>query len=456
MKRQKTATKTATKTAIVIGTGAGGGVMAKELQGEYQVTILEIGKEFRPFSYPINLFAKFRKTGLFFDERLIRILLPNMVINKTKDMVLVRGFGKGGTTTLATGNAVRYDHALKEIGIDLDPEFAELYNELPITTDHQKRWTKTTRKMYRIFEEMGLEPVVTPKFLCAKKCIGCGHCAIGCPTNAKWDTRKLLDQAVAQGAKLVCGCKVTDLAIEDGKVKAVHARKGLKKVTYQADLVVLAAGGLGTPVILEKSGIPCEERLFVDPVLCVAGPLPGVHQEHQILMPFISQQDGYILSPYMDYLSFFFDKRWRLPMKNIASIMIKLADEEKGSIGGRCSAGACSAGLCGAGLCGAGERIDKTMSVLDDANMQRAVAQAREILVRLGVPEEKQFLGTLNAGHPGGMLPLTEADSQSLHPDRLPENLYVADATLFPKAMGNPPILTIMALAKKIAKVIKE
>lgn len=423
-----------TKTAIVIGTGAGGATIARELQGKYQVTILEVGKEFKPFGYPIDLFSKFRKTGLFFDERLIRLLLPNMIIDKTKDMVLVRGYGKGGTTTLATGNAVRYDGPLKEIGIDLDAEFEELYKELPITTDHKKRWTKTTRRMYSLFEEMGLEPVVTPKLLCAKDCIGCGHCAIGCPTGAKWDTRKWLAQAEDKGAKVVSGCKVTDLEIKNGRVTAVHAKKGLKKVSYRADLVILAAGGLGTPVILENSGIACEKKLFVDPVLCVAGPLPGIRQDKQILMPFISQQEGYILSPYMDYLSFFFDKRWRFPMKNIASIMIKLADEEVGSVGKR--------------------RVDKSMTAADHEAMERAVAQCREILEKLGVPREKQFLGTLNAGHPGGMLPLTEAEKDSLHNPRLPQNLYVADATLFPKSMGNPPILTIMALAKKIAGII--
>ena len=63
-----------------------------------------------------------------------------------------------------------------------------------------------------------------------------------------------------------------------------------------------------------------------------------------------------------------------------------------------------------------------------------------------------EFLGTLNAGHPGGMLPLTKNERGTLHDPRLPENLYVADATILPRAMGNPPILTIMALAKKIAE----
>jgi choline dehydrogenase-like flavoprotein len=71
----------------------------------------------------------------------------------------------------------------------------------------------------------------------------------------------------------------------------------------------------------------------------------------------------------------------------------------------------------------------------------------------MGVKKENIFLGTINAGHPGGMLPLQAVNAQNLHPDVLPENLYVADATLFPKSLGNPPILTIMALAKRISRV---
>ncbi len=362
-----------------------------------------------------------------------------MVIDKTKDMVLVRGRGIGGTTTLATGNAVRYDGALRRLGIDLDPQFEELQRELPITTDHRKHWTETTERMFSLFEEMGLDPVVTPKLLDPNRCTGCGHCAIGCPCGAKWDTRKLIEEAVIRGADLVTGCKVTCLSIRHGAVTSVEARLGGKKVSYSADLIILAAGGLDTPAILKRSGIPCEKTLFVDPVLCVAGYLPGIRQDRQILMPFISQQDGYILSPYMDYLSFFFHKSWRRPMNGLVSMMIKLADEEVGTVR----------------LRPRGRRtIRKEMTALDNAHIEPAIDQCREILERLGVPDEEQFFGTLNAGHPGGMLPLTENEKETLHSPRLPKNLYVADATILPESMGNPPILTIMALAKKIAEIV--
>ena len=72
---------------------------------------------------------------------------------------------------------------------------------------------------------------------------------------------------------------------------------------------------------------------------------------------------------------------------------------------------------------------------------------------KLGVDRRTVFLGTLNAGHPGGTLPLAAADADTLHPDRLPANLYVADASLLPASLGNPPILTIMALAMRIGRI---
>jgi choline dehydrogenase-like flavoprotein len=41
-----------------------------------------------------------------------------------------------------------------------------------------------------------------------------------------------------------------------------------------------------------------------------------------------------------------------------------------------------------------------------------------------------------------------------MHAARLPENVYIADATPLLSALGNPPILTIVAVAKRVARAV--
>lgn len=423
------------KKAIIIGSGAGGATMAQMLAPHFDVTVLEAGGKFHPLALPLDMLASMRATGLYFDERLISLILPNMRIAKTPDQVVVYGRGLGGTTTLATGNAIRADKGLKAIGINLDEEFEALYNELPITTDHQNRWSKITKQTFQVMQELGYDPQPMPKLLRPSQCRLCGHCSIGCQYGAKWDTRELLD-----GIKVVTNCKVERLDIGDGKVKRVIAKQGLRTVVYEADLVVLAAGGIGTPQILTQSGIDCPSRLFVDPVLCVAAPMEKVRQDRQLLMPFVSQRDGYILSPYMDWLSFFFNKEWRKPMGGMVSLMIKMADEEQGTV---VKADGKASGT-----------VAKTLTEKDQEVLRHGVADCKEILRAMGVKDDDMILGTLNSGHPGGMLPLTANEADTLHSPLLPDNLYVADASLLPESLGLPPILTIMALAKRISKII--
>ncbi|MCR4647814.1 MAG: GMC family oxidoreductase N-terminal domain-containing protein [Lachnospiraceae bacterium] len=346
----------------------------------------------------------------------------------------MRGIGLGGTTTLATGNAVRKDEDLKEIGINLDAEFEKLYSMIPVTTEHKKNWNSSMNKMFDTFREMGLNPEVMPKALKTEACINCSHCAIGCPTNAKWDVREIVENAVSKGANLVTDCKVTRLETEDNRVKKVHAKIKNKSVSYSADLIVLCAGGLGTPVILNNSGIECKDSLFVDPLICVAGISPGADQDKQMLMPFLSRHDGFILSPYIDYFSFFFDRKWRVPSSDLACIMIKLADEERGYLDG--------------------EKVHKVLTKKDKEKFDEAIELCHEILRNMGIPREDHLVGLTAAGHPAGMLPLTENEKDTLHSPLLPDNLYVADATILPKTMGFPPMLTIMALAMKISEKI--
>ena len=153
-------------------------------------------------------------------------------------------------------------------------------------------------------------------------------------------------------------------------------------------------------------------------------------------MPFVSERGPYILSPYFDYLSYFFNRAWPPGAGNILSLMIKLADA-----------------ACGTVTNGA---IDKDLTPHDTEALGSAVDACVDILSRMGVAKSEMFFGTLNAGHPGGTLPLTCESAKTLHPGRLPANVFLADATLLPEALGKPPILTIMALAKKVASVIRQ
>lgn len=421
--------------AVVIGSGAAGATVAKELQGKFDVTILEAGKPFRPFSYSLTWLAKLRQSGLFFDEREIRWLFPTMQIRKTSEqMVLVNGIGTGGTTTIATGNALRMDRDLKELGINLDDEFNEIFTEIPISSAHQNHWKKMTQQLFDICEEMGLNPQPTPKMGNYDRCQHCGRCIFGCPSGVKWDSRQFLQEAITEGARLMTDCQVKRIIIKNRRAIGVAAKNRFTARFFPADVIILAAGGLGTPVILQNSGIDCQPGLFVDPVLCVATEWPDSLQNKEVAMPFVVQQDHFMLSPYFDYLSFFFNKNWRKPARNILSLMIKLADSNSGKI--------------------IGTKVDKVLTDEDKKHLQQAVDLCSDILAKLGIKKQDLFLGTLNAGHPGGMLPLTAKEAETLHHAILPENLYVADATLIPKSLGNPPILTIIALAKRVSKLI--
>jgi choline dehydrogenase-like flavoprotein len=422
------------KRAIVVGSGAGGSTVARELQGKFQVTVLEAGHSFKPFTGNLKLIEKVKKTGFLLDERQIQWLFPAMKVSRTGDsMVLIKGIGHGGTTTLSAGNAVRRDQCLKEIGIDLEAEFQELYREIPIYTDHGRKWRPLTQEAFRICLDSGLQPRPTPKLIRPDRCTGCGKCVLGCSHRAKWDSRVFLNLALEKRAELVSGCRVQKVVIEKGRAAGVIAREGWHTRFYPAELVVVAAGGLGTPVILQQSGIECQANLFVDPVLCVATRWEGALQNREMPMPFYVQKEHFMISPYFDFLSFFFNRSWKYAAGDIFSLMIKLADSNTG--------------------CVSRKGVRKSLTEADKTSLKEGEAYCRDILHKLGRKDADIFLGSLNAGHPGGMLPLTEKESRTLHPGSLPPNLYVADASLFPGSLGNPPILTIAALAKRIGKI---
>ncbi len=425
------------RTAVVVGSGAGGAAAAEALQGRFAVTVLEEGPVFRPFRTDLRLPERLKRLGLLPDPRLIHLLFPAMRVRRGErradGMVLITGHGTGGTTPLATANALRLDAGLGRIGVDLRGEFDELAGMVPTTADHRAAWSEPSRRAFDACAAMGLEPRPLPKMGHHERCEACGHCVLGCPHGVKWDARQLLARARARGATVLTGWHVRHLVLRSGAATGVLAtsRGGLVRRFFPADAVVVAAGGLGTPALLERSGVRTEPRLFVDPVLCVAARWPGARQDHELSMPFAVERERVLIAPYFDHLSYFFDRRWRPAASDTFSIMVKLADAGSGTV--------------------TGGRVRTRLEEADRARLSGAVELVTALFERLGVPERELFLGTMNAGHPGGTLPLEASDAASLHPSRLPPNVWVADGSLFPESPGGPPILTIMALARRVA-----
>ncbi|MGZ7049813.1 MAG: GMC family oxidoreductase N-terminal domain-containing protein, partial [Methanobacterium sp.] len=248
--------------AIVVGTGAGGATAARELaKNGYDVLILEAGKEFKPFRRLLSVAGPLRRTGLLGDEKTITRLFPPMdTMRSANDLVLVRGITTGGSTVLSCGNMVRAEHGLKEIGLDLTPEFEEIERNIGITEFPRERWQSVTRNMFESAEKLGLEPKATPKAVDSVKCISCGLCELGCTTGARWDSRRFVDDAFQNGAILQTSSPVEKVIIENGQSKGVVVKSGNNLRTLKSDIVVLAAGGIGTAQILKASGLPAKDN----------------------------------------------------------------------------------------------------------------------------------------------------------------------------------------------------
>jgi choline dehydrogenase-like flavoprotein len=124
---------------------------------------------------------------------------------------------------------------------------------------------------------------------------------LGCQYGIKWDSSVFIREASNRGAEIVHNCRAKRISFNNSRATGVITNNGF----IPADMIIVAAGGLNTPHILENSGIKTDERLFVDPVLCVAAEHKNSFQNRELPMPFAVQMVGYIISPYFDRLSLY-------------------------------------------------------------------------------------------------------------------------------------------------------
>ncbi len=421
---------------IVVGTGAGGATAARELVAKgADVVVLEAGRPFKPLTRKIQWTDSLRRTGLLGSERTISRLFPHMQTTRSKELLLVRGMTTGGSTTISCGNMVRAERGLREIGLDLSEEFGELERLIGISTIPRDRWRPITARMFDAAERLGLDPRPTPKAVDSAKCVSCGLCEVGCASGARWDSRRFLQQVVKGGGTVRTESPVAKVVVEDKRVTEVIVDRKGSIERYKADVVVLAAGGIGTAQILRSSGLPASETLWADIVLTMGGRLEGARQLEEQPMAWYAQREHYILSPYIDILSHWFHKPWRkVPIGDRVGMMVKLQDAANGSVTEK------------------GEVL-KRLTVEDMERLDAGMALTKEVMESAGA--KGPFVeGMLNGGHLGGTVPLRREEVESMHPSSLPANLYVADLSLVPRSQGLPTMLVTAALALRVSRKI--
>jgi choline dehydrogenase-like flavoprotein len=423
-------------TTVIVGSGPGGATVARALAraGE-RVVILERGRDWRKSrlygTYPGALLYADRH-ALLFTSGGLNVIRPLMV---------------GGATSMYCGcSAPPREWWAQRYGIDLDAHARRASEELRIAPlPPELRGTASTR-IAEAAGELGMEWEPQDKFMQPGRGEGfdCGaRCMLGCRCGAKWNAGEWVDDAVAAGAELRTRARVTRVRIEDGRAAGVEGKAGGSKFSLDADRVVVAAGGIGTAVLLRNSGLEEAGRgMTMDTTVMVYGHAPyrGLGDEPPMTWSRPDDELGVLYStlidPWLMYPLIMATKGPAYPLTwsrwgRTLGIMIKLKDELSGEVDGR-------------------GRMDKGLTPGDGERLARAEEVAGRILRRAGCRPDSIFTTPLRGTHPASTARVGQLVDADLRTEV--DGLYVCDASVFPEALCRPTVLTIIALGMRLAE----
>lgn len=477
--------------AVVVGTGAGGAVVAKELaQKGFAVLMLEEGQYHQRHDFTGGVI-----------ESVTRFYREKGTVGSIGNTVVILPMGKmvGGSTAVNTGTCWRtpewilnkwvQKEGLEELAPHhMAPYFDKVWNELGIARADWKYLGGAARVVARGCDALGYSH--RPVDRNAPDCDGSGICDAGCPTDARRSTNvSYVPAALRAGAELYTGVRVESLLKEGGRVVGVVGRNARgKKITARAKASILACGTLMTPLVLQR------ER--IDRVLPHVGKNLSVHPATIVSALFDEQIKGYSAIPQgycVDELqrdhgvlmlgasapidvgasqfAFVGDKLMHTMERydRIASMGVMVSDDSRGSV---------RPGPRGRPLIfywvGKKERARLTKGIATMARIflaaganevypsvhgHRVVGGARD-LAKL----ERAHLGagdfTLMGFHPLGTCRMATSQKRGVvdtnnevfgHP-----GLFVADGSVVPSSVAVNPQVTIMAMATRAADRIAE
>ncbi len=497
---------------VIVGSGAGGAAAAARLaEAGIDVIVLEAGQYFDRTTYPDDpldaLPALYRDGGLTIAEGRPPVPIP-------------LGRAVGGTTVINSGTCFRApDDVLEiwrdEVGIpwatDLDDEFSDGEKTLDVQKVPVVDIGRNGQLCHKGARAIGASGDSISRN--AGDCVQCSSCPLGCRLDAKKAMHvSYLPRAVAAGARIRAGIEVERIVIEDGRAVGVDCRIGSEPTPsldsstdgsrngasrngsrpsprrpyrVRARAVISAAGAIGTPELLLRSGVESDHlgrHLHVHPAAWIGARYDEEVRGWEGIMQsyYVDEwhERGLILEATFTPLSF--GAQW-LPgvgaehqkriseFNHVGSIGVHLSDRD-------------SAGRVGIGSGGV-SRLTYTLTRDDAVTIHYGIARAAEIHFAAGATEVYPQLGPVSVIEPGG---LADFESRSVKPEDLRleafhpmgtarmgsdpstsvtdtsgavrgvEGLYVADAGLLPTSVGVNPMMTILAFSSRVAHAVGE
>ncbi len=246
---------------VVVGTGAGGAVVARELaERGHAVVLVEEGEHFTR--------ADFTGRAVDMQRKMYRDFGATVSIGNVGIPIPI-GKTVGGSTTINSGTCYRVPARVlakwrDKFGLaEFTPELMARYYErvegvLEVAPATWPTLGGTAKVIARGCEALGYHKH-NPLLRNAPACDGKGVCCFGCPTDAKRSTNvSYIPLALRAGAQLYTGARVEKILTSGGRAAGIEARavSGARaKLTVRAKITVIACGTLLTPALLEKNGL---------------------------------------------------------------------------------------------------------------------------------------------------------------------------------------------------------
>lgn len=273
----------------VIGSGAGGAVIAKEIAlAGRSVVVLEEGSYLQSNEFTRNTVEAAER---YYQEGGTLGVIHRAFLSITQGKCL------GGSTTINSGICFRLPERKRkewvekfgweEIGDSkLDTYFETLEKDLHIQPSLPFALGKNNTTFEKGAAKLGLHPKLIQRN--AEGCVGCGVCHLGCPIGAKLSMeRNYLPLASEKGARIYTDCRAEEIRVENGICKGVRGRvidpatkATLHTLEVKSKVTVLSASAIGSAILLQKNRL-CQKsgQLGKNLHLHPAGGVTAIYEE---------------------------------------------------------------------------------------------------------------------------------------------------------------------------------